>query len=208
MPRTLGVLVHVPPLGWSIKKHKLQQITMKIIITGTPGTGKSGISDLLGLALDCKVIHVNDLIKKEKLHFGKDNGEYTADFKKLKKRLGGELTKNKGIIIESHLLSDLKLPADLVIVLRCSPGELEKRLLKRKYRREKIKENAMSEILDYCYINALENYGKGKVMQIETTKNVGAKEIIAEIAKFERTKITREFRWLSKLSQKELVGYS
>jgi adenylate kinase len=181
---------------------------MRIIITGTPGTGKTSISKELSCALGCKLICVNDLVKKERLYSGKENGEYIADFGKLRKRLSKEMKINKNIILESHLLCDLLLPADLVIVFRCEPKELERRLKKRGYGQKKVNENVMSEILDYCYIHALENYGAKKVMQIDSSKKIGSKLIIGEVAAFENGGKMNNFRWLAQMGFKTLDHYS
>ena len=147
---------------------------------------------------------MNEILKEKKLYSKITNGEYVADFRKLKTHLNA-LLKEKNIILESHLLCDLKLEADLVIVLRCNPKELEKRLFKRKYSKTKLKENVLSEILDYCYINALKNYGS-KVMQLESTKRIGIAKIKSEIGKFRAGK-QASIRWLLGISQKDLEKY-
>jgi adenylate kinase len=176
---------------------------MRIIITGTPGTGKTSISKELAKELDCKAVHVNELVKEEKLYLKVENGEYVADFKKLAKILGKELEQPE-IIVESHLLCDLKLPADLVVVLRCEPHELENRLTKRNYVKIKLDDDVLSEVLDYCQIKAVFNYGEKKVMQIETTKEISAKTILEKIKLFEKTGKSEQVRWLNKMSEGEL----
>ncbi|MBI5224741.1 adenylate kinase family protein [Candidatus Micrarchaeota archaeon] len=177
---------------------------MRIIITGTPGTGKTAIAKMLGKELGCTVLHVNDILKGKKLYSKIINGEYVANFGGLKKYLKKSL-EDKNIILESHLLCEMDLPADLVIVLRCSPQEIEKRLLKRKYPLEKVRENGLSELLDYCQIKAISNYGN-KVMQIDATRKIGTAKIMAEIRRFNLGK-TPNIRWLAKISQKELEKY-
>ncbi len=170
---------------------------MRIVITGTPGTGKTSISRQLAGALNCQVVHVNDLVKRKKLYSRIEGKERVADFKKLRKELQ-KLMKATDIIVESHLLSDLKLPADLVMVFRCSPKELEKRLEKRKYGRWKINENVLSEILDYCQINSLQNYGERIVMQVDATRRVTLPSLLKKIRKFVKTGKTISVRWLPK----------
>ncbi len=135
---------------------------MKIVITGTPGTGKTIVADILGKALKKRVIHINDFAKKNKLLMGKSRGSYVVDLKKLRKKL----LKADGVL-ESHLLCEFPLPNATVFVLRCDPKVLAHRLLKRKYPRQKIRENLEVEALDYCTINAEKNYNK--VYDIDTT---------------------------------------
>jgi adenylate kinase len=59
---------------------------------------------------------------------------------------------------------------DLCYVTKCDLKTLKKRLEKRRYSKEKIRENLDAEILDVCLIEALEN--KHKVKVINTTKEI------------------------------------
>jgi adenylate kinase len=136
---------------------------MKIIITGTPCTGKSTAADYLAEKMKLPIIHVNDFAKKEKLILGKERGSYIIDLKKLRKKL-----EKKDGVIESHLLCEFSLPNSAVFVLRCNPNVLVKRMARRKYSRQKTKDNLECEALDYCTIRAGENYKK--VHDIDTTK--------------------------------------
>ena len=154
-------------------------LNMKIIITGTPGTGKTLVADLLGKALKKRVVHINDFAKKNKLIMGKSGGSYIVDLKKLRKKL----LKFDGII-ESHLLCEFSLPNSVVFVLRCDPKVLAMRLQKRKYLRRKIKENLEVEALDYCTIKSEKNYKK--VYDVDTTNRTirqVVKRIIAILKK-------------------------
>jgi adenylate kinase len=136
---------------------------MKIVITGTPGTGKSAAADALAKTLKTKVIHVNDLLRKKRLVIGKERGSYIVDLKKLKKML----VRKKGVI-ENHLLCEFPLANSVVFVLRCDPKVLVMRMSKRGYPRDKIRENLEVEALDYCTINAEKNYKK--VYDVDTTR--------------------------------------
>ena len=57
----------------------------------------------------------------------------------------------------------------LVFVLRCDPTVLIRRLQRKKWYQEKIRENVMAEILDYCFINAQSYYASEKVVQLDTS---------------------------------------
>src|SRR3989344_2311392 len=74
-------------------------------------------------------------------------------------------------LIKKHKLYDYydkKLKTYIVDITKCNIKELKKRLEKRKYSKQKIRENLDAEILDVCLIEALNN--KHKVKVIDTTK--------------------------------------
>ena len=84
-----------------------------------------------------------------------------------------KITLNKkynGIIIDSHLSHYLpKRYIDMCIVTKCGIKELNKRLKRKKFHKDKIPENLQAEIFDVCYNEALEK--KHKVIMIDTTKS-------------------------------------
>jgi adenylate kinase len=133
---------------------------MRVSITGVPATGKTTISNLLGKALGMKVIHLTELAEKEGFFVGFDEERKSkvVDIEKLKKKLKNE----DNAIFESHFAEDI--PADIVIVFRLDPEEVEQRLLNRGYSKKKAMENALAEALDYYTPKDL----KG-VFQVDTT---------------------------------------
>jgi adenylate kinase len=136
-----------------------------VVITGTPGTGKSTVADLLGKCLKLGVIHCDRaFIEKNNLYSDEENGSLVVEIEKLERLL----RKEKDRVVESHILCDIKLPADFCFVLRTSPEKLEKRLSSRKWDEGKIGENVEVEALDYCLIRAKDNYIK--VVQVDTTE--------------------------------------
>jgi adenylate kinase len=141
---------------------------MLIGLTGTPGTGKTSVSRLLEKRRGWKVIYLNELIKEEHLYTEVDEKRdaVVADMELVRKRLL-EITygrENEVIILESHLAHHI---ADVVIVLRVYPSELEMRLKARGYSEEKIKENIEAEALDVILVEAFE-WCK-KVFEVNTT---------------------------------------
>ena len=143
-----------------------------IIITGTPGTGKTIIAKKLAKKISYTYIDVNEIIKKNKLNnkYLKKYDTYEIDDKKLNKKLIEIINNSKtNIIIDSHLSHYLpKKYVDLCIVIKCDIKELKKRLEKRKYSKIKIRENLDSEIFDICLVEAKEN--KHKIIIVDTTK--------------------------------------
>ncbi len=159
-------------------------ILMKVIaITGTPGTGKTTVAKLLSKKLHFKYIDVNIVIRENKLIAGYDKKRKCriVDEKKLcsiliKKIKAMRQSKLKGVIIDSHLSHYLpKRHVDLCIIAKCSLKTLEKRLKKRGYAKEKIRENIDSEIFDICRMEAVE---KGHTtLIVDTSKGIGNKVI-------------------------------
>lgn len=152
----------------------------KIIITGSPGTGKSSVADMLRRKLKIRIIHINDYVKKNDLVIGKQNDSLVVNMNLLKKMLNKE-----GGIIEGHLACEFKLSGAFVIVLRCDPKVLIRRLKSRGYTEKKIKDNLEAEALDYCTQHAEENYKK--VFEIDTTKRT-ISESVGECIKIIRGK--------------------
>ncbi len=142
---------------------------MIISLTGTPGTGKTKISNILEKK-SYNVIHLNDLIKKKNLFFDMDKKRKSriVDTEKIDEHLSENITKEGVTIIESHL-SHLLKTVDKVIILRCNPKTLKKRLQKRKWGREKINENIQAEALDIILCETLELFQDKNVFEINTT---------------------------------------
>lgn len=136
---------------------------MRIVITGNPGTGKSKIAQWLAKKLRYSILPLTSFIRSRKLNIGNE-----VDVKKLRKALLPLLKKQHSIIIEGHLACEIRLPVDAVIVLRCNPKTLRKRLQARKYSKKKQEENLLAEMIDYATQRAEQNY-KAPVLELETS---------------------------------------
>ncbi|MBI2650481.1 adenylate kinase family protein [Candidatus Woesearchaeota archaeon] len=91
-----------------------------------------------------------------------------------------QIKKYKGIIIDSHLSHYLpKKYIDLCIVTKCGIDELNKRLKKKRFYKDKIKENLQAEIFDICYNEAL--HQKHEVLVIDTTKGFNINSLIHKL---------------------------
>ncbi|WP_416839491.1 adenylate kinase family protein [Haloferax sp. DFSO52] len=137
---------------------------MKLVVTGTPGTGKTTVTDLVADALDQPVVHLNQLVKDEGLWTERDEERDTlvVDLDAVRDRLG-----DWDGLVESHLAHHLD--ADRVVVLRCRPDVLEARLLERGESEAKARENRESEALDVILGEAVEFHGEDVVYEIDTT---------------------------------------
>ena len=163
---------------------------MKVIaVTGIPGTGKTTLSKKLSNKLNFYYIDVNRLISKYKLSEGYDKKRKTkiVDNKKLNKtlikKIGLLKESNKkyyGIIIDSHLSQNLpKKYVDYCIVTKCGIKELNKRLNRKKFHKNKIQENLQAEIFDICYNEALRR--KHRIIVLDTTKGFNINKIAKQI---------------------------
>jgi adenylate kinase len=167
---------------------------MIISLTGTPGTGKTTVCNILDQYYGYDIIDLNQLVVDENLNFGKDeeSDSLIADIEKLGSRVQEILNPDADSIIEGHFSHFL--PADVVIVLRTEPLVLKERLAKRKYSDQKIKENADAEALDVILVEAFEQ--NNNVFEINTTdiaEHDAAKSIISIIGTLKKGKTPEEF---------------
>jgi len=138
---------------------------MRIAITGVPCTGKTEVSKLLSKRLDYKLIQVNELAEKLDAFTGYDKKRKCKilDMGKLEKEI--KKFKEK-VVIEGH--TSHLFPVNMVIILRCNPEVLKKRLEKR-YPSDpsKVQENLEAEILGVITSEAVMN--NKKVYEIDTS---------------------------------------
>ena len=160
-----------------------------IIVSGTPGTGKTTIAKKLAKKLNYHYIDVNKLISEYKLYGGYDRKRRTkiVDIVKLNKflinyikQLKKQKDKPKGTIIDSHLSHYLpRKDVDACIVAKCDIKELNIRLKRKKFHKAKVQENLQAEIFDVCYNEALER--RHKVIVVDTTKGFNINRIAKQL---------------------------
>lgn len=156
-----------------------------ILLTGTPGTGKTTVAKILGERLNKNVIHLNDMVKGDVvIGVEDDSGTKIADLKRLSRVVKG-LPEDS--IIEGHL-SHLLDVTGLVIVFRTHPRVLESRLGERNYKQEKVKENLQAEALDVCLVEAVDRFDE--VYEVDTTDRTPEEsaKAVEEVLKGEKDK--------------------
>jgi len=136
---------------------------MRIMMTGSPGTGKSEIAEKLSTRLGLELIDIKRIVRQRRL-LGKN---HEVDLKRLARALAF-LKNKKDFIVEGHLACEIKLPSDFIFVLRTHPDVLKRRLAKRKYGKKKLSENLMAEMLDYC-TQRVEHMYKRKPLELDTS---------------------------------------
>lgn len=155
---------------------------MKLAISGVPGTGKTILAKKLAKTLKAPLIQLNEFVKANKIYVRRKNEEeLTVNPKKLGTLLRKRLKGKKKYVIEGHLACEFNMPCDAFVVLRCEPRHLWDRLKKRRYPFQKIRENVLAEILDYCGVTATKHYAH--VIEINATKPLTAKQFLAKIKK-------------------------
>jgi adenylate kinase len=141
---------------------------MKLIITGTPGTGKTTLAKKLGEKLSLKVINEKDFAMQNKIGKFNDANELEIPIKKFEKKANSFLAKKDNIIFEGHVLCEAKLKVDFVVLVTINPEELEERLNRRSYSPEKIMDNVFCEGIEYCKKHLKRNYSVKKIIEIQS----------------------------------------
>ena len=130
-------------------------------ITGTPGTGKSMIGEELARR-GHTVVHLTATVGPYVTGEDEERDVQVIDVD----RWAEEFVPVHGFV-EGHMAH--YLPCDKIVVLRCRPDELRKRLGQRKYRASKIRENAEAEALDALLIETVEDYEPDQIFELDTT---------------------------------------
>lgn len=185
---------------------------MIIVVTGTPGVGKSTISRILATRLGAVHVDLSALALREGLILGWDEERETAvaDLDRLKKRLE-EMASSSGhpLVVEGHYAQDVVPPheAAFIFVLRKDPWRLKEELESRGFRREKVIENVSAEVLDVCLTEAVATYGEERVSEIDVTHESpeeAVEELLSVIHRGRPTGVGR-VDWLSKPGVKRLL---
>lgn len=185
-----------------------------VAISGASGTGKTCVAKILvknlnkGVKLSVqkyKLIVLNELAERTKAYVGFDKARQSkivsvrrlkAEVKKLSKR-------HENVVLEGHFAH--LFDADIVIILRCEPAVLERRL-RRKYKwPTKIRENVEAEMIGLITEEALPLHKPGTIFEIDTMERTAAQtaKIIERIVRNEdneRAKhIAGKIDWLTKV---------
>ncbi|MBD3312484.1 AAA family ATPase [archaeon] len=144
-----------------------------ILVSGTPGTGKTRVAKGIAEHYDYKYVHIGE------------HEEYVTaqidikiiDVEQMIKWLKTQQKRDsKTLVVDSHLSH--YFPAELTricIITRCDPSELKTRLKKREYPEEKIRINLEAEAMDLILQEAL---AEGhKVHEVNTTHKIASTSV-------------------------------
>jgi len=123
-----------------------------VAVTGTPATGKSTLARSIARSTGCRIIEINEIVERKRLFSSKDRyGSKIVKLPELEREVKREAGMQKGmVLVVGHLAPELRFSYNVAVVTRAPLAELIRRMKKRGYPIGKIKENLMSEALDYC----------------------------------------------------------
>jgi len=141
-----------------------------ILITGTPGTGKTETARRAAEVTGLRHLNVGDLVKANNAHEGRDEDfdTYIVDDDQICDMLEDQMEQG-GNIVDFH--SCELFPErwfDLVLVLRASTEILFDRLSERGYNEKKRSENLECEIMQVVLDEAMESYEEEIVHELQS----------------------------------------
>ncbi|KAJ1977856.1 factor activating pos9 [Dimargaris cristalligena] len=157
-----------------------------ILITGTPGTGKTTLSELASLKTGMEHINVTDLVKARGFHSGLDtefdtlilDEDLLLDEMEIMVQPGGKIVDfhTCGIFPERWF--------DLVIVLTTDNTTLYDRLAARDYSAKKIQENVDCEIMQVVLDEARESYKNDILVNLDSSTPDQMEQNVLRIAQW------------------------
>ena len=172
-----------------------------IAITGSPGVGKTTISDMLA-SQGWKVNNIAELAKTFDCEGDYDElmGCVEIDIHKLAERFLME--PNDNLIIDGHLAHFLAV--DAIVILRCEPSQLRARLESRGYTQSKINANLEWELIAGTWSEIVEFDIDVPILELDSS-TLSAEELIKRLLdwidgdfKHNSTIISNAIDWLGK----------
>jgi adenylate kinase len=179
-----------------------------IVITGTPGVGKTVISRILADRVNAYYVNISELVKRENLieSIDMDMDTTIADIDKLTDAISTIIdVSSQDVIVDGHLAAEVVSSSFVpqIFVLRMDPTVIQRRLQERGYETKKIMENVAAEILDVCLVAVIKKHGVERVDEIDITR-MRVNEVIDKIMKVLDGRIkprSNGVDWLGKLEK-------
>ncbi|XP_042546612.1 adenylate kinase isoenzyme 6 isoform X1 [Dipodomys spectabilis] len=157
-----------------------------ILLTGTPGVGKTTLGKELASRSGLKYISVGDLAREGELYDGYDE-EYDCpilDEDRVVDELENEM-RDGGVIVDYHGCDFFpERWFHIVFVLRTDNSVLYKRLETRGYNEKKLQDNIQCEIFQVLYEEAIASYKEEIVHQLPSNNPEELEDNINKILKW------------------------
>ncbi|XP_058743133.1 adenylate kinase isoenzyme 6 homolog isoform X2 [Vicia villosa] len=141
-----------------------------ILVTGTPGTGKTTTATALAEATQLRHINIGELVKEKNLHDGWDDelDSYILNEDLVCDELE-DVMEEGGNIVDYHGCDFFpERWFNYVVVLQTDNTILYDRLTKRGYKESKLSNNVESEIFQVLLEEAKESYAEDKVIALKS----------------------------------------
>jgi adenylate kinase len=183
-----------------------------ILVTGTPGTGKTTVSRLLATELRACYVNPKNLLRRKGIDYTYDEKRKTRTISlaKLRNALSEHAAQAAhGLVIDTHIAPEIGNLPRLVraTVLRCDPVVLQRRLERKGWSKPKINENVQAEIFDICLWDAVKNYGWNKIVELDSTDNTPSQVVRLIMRDMHKRRIQGKPRvnWLLSLKRKGIL---
>ncbi len=179
-----------------------------IVVTGTPGVGKTTLSTLLSERIGALHLDLAKIIKQKGLILGVDEerNSMIADIVRLSERVKDLISETStDVVVEGHYAQDV-VPSDLatlIFALRRDPDSLTIELERRGFERHKVMENVAAEVLGVCVSEALSIYGPERIHEIDMS-NITLNDALEEallVLQGQVKPIVGTIDWLDKLEE-------
>ncbi|KAJ2552110.1 factor activating pos9 [Coemansia sp. RSA 1933] len=141
-----------------------------ILITGTPGTGKTTTAEMVAAAAGLEKVTVGDLVKHRKLHDGYNEAydTYWLNEDKVVDEMEAMMA-DGGMCVDFHTCGFFpERWFDLVVVLRTDTEKIFDRLEERGYKPNKVQENVECEIMQVVLDEARESYSPDVLLELNS----------------------------------------
>ena len=154
---------------------------VRLVITGTPGVGKTTVAIELSKTYNAPVVDINEIIRPVLKWDPELQTSFVIDEAKARELISENLGGVGSYIIDTVAINLIdKSLIDWCIVLRLDPRQVMNRLLRRNWPRCKVVENVLAEVVGSPLSLAIDVFGRDRVIEVDTT-NKGVHEVVNHI---------------------------